>query len=230
MACSRLEALAGRIPQAAVIADIGCDHGLLCDILLAARPQLKVIASDVSRPSLDKARRRLGSRYAPERFDVRLGDGLSVLSWGEADIAVIAGMGGHAIIRILTQEPQARGMKGLMLSPHTNAEALRTFVRRGDYTAEKEWILYERGRFYPLLFVRPGGRPEEPDPFWDWAGRPDDRTDPVVRRYFRDLREKTAAAYRGARGHDPVRAALLEERLIRLKRESDGYERTAESN
>ena len=52
------EALAGR--EAPVAADVGCDHGLLTAKLLEIVPGLTMLASDVSAPSLEKARRLLG--------------------------------------------------------------------------------------------------------------------------------------------------------------------------
>ena len=43
-----------------------------------------------------------------DQIDFRLGDGLSVLRPGEAEVIVIAGMGGDAIVDILSAAPWSR--------------------------------------------------------------------------------------------------------------------------
>ena len=54
------EALTGM--ERPVAADIGCDHGFLTAKLLETVPNLTMLASDVSAPSLEKARRLLAVR------------------------------------------------------------------------------------------------------------------------------------------------------------------------
>ena len=54
------EALTGM--ERPVAADIGCDHGFLTAKLLETVPNLTMLASDVSAPSLEKARRLLAAR------------------------------------------------------------------------------------------------------------------------------------------------------------------------
>ena len=53
-----LEAVTGR--EAPCAADVGCDHGFLTAGLLERCPSLTILASDVSAPSLQKARELLG--------------------------------------------------------------------------------------------------------------------------------------------------------------------------
>ena len=49
---------------------------------------------------------------------VRFGNGLAVLSPGEVDTVVIAGMGGSSIIEILEQEPEVtHSLQRLILQP-----------------------------------------------------------------------------------------------------------------
>lgn len=219
MAYGRLRALAAHIPPAGVIADIGCDHGLLCDLLLKTRPDVKVIAADISAPSLEKARRLL-ARHDPSRFDLRLGDGLSVLGKAEADLIVICGVGGPAMTAMLHRAPDLAGASALFLSPHGRAEDVRAYLHQTGIRIRDEWIVEERGRFYPVLLAEPGGRPYTGDPFWNWIGQAlREKQDPVIRAYVRDLKKKTAAGLAGARFHDPVRAALLYGRLQKLREE-----------
>ena len=61
------EALTGM--ECPVAADIGCDHGFLTAKLLETVPNLTMLASDVSAPSLEKARRLLAARGLSGRGD-----------------------------------------------------------------------------------------------------------------------------------------------------------------
>ena len=63
------EALAGI--ERPVAADIGCDHGFLTAKLLETVPNLTMLASDVSAPSLEKARRLLAERGLTDRAALR---------------------------------------------------------------------------------------------------------------------------------------------------------------
>lgn len=220
MAGKRLRAIASLAPPCRVAADIGCDHGLLSDLLLSMHRGLFVIASDVSSPSLQKARRLLQTRHSAARFDLRLGSGLRVLSRHEADLIIIAGVGGRNIIGMLEEAPGAQGAASLLLSPHRNDSELRTYLFTHGYEIADEWILRERGRFYPLLLVHPGSGSGEEDPFWHWIGRPlKEKRDAVTSAYIRAAAQRTAAALRCAEGHDIHKAAQLQARLMRLNKE-----------
>ena len=80
---------------AGVVADIGCDHGQLCCALLQRDAEARCVASDVSAPSLQKARELAQAVGLVERISFRCGDGLSVLEAGEAEAVALLGMGGR---------------------------------------------------------------------------------------------------------------------------------------
>ena len=54
---ARLGTIAAMVPRCRAVADIGCDHGFLTAKLLETVPNLTMLASDVSAPALEKARR-----------------------------------------------------------------------------------------------------------------------------------------------------------------------------
>ena len=76
------------------VADIGSDHGRLAVALLQQGAAERVIACDISAPSLEKARALCGRCGLGGRMDFRVADGLGGLHPGEADALVMAGMGG----------------------------------------------------------------------------------------------------------------------------------------
>lgn len=146
----RLSAICSLVSPAPIIADVGCDHGSVASYCLGNRLAEKVIASDVSEACLGKAKRLIG-----ERSDVEyvLCDGIRY----ECDEAIIAGMGGMLISRILREAhalPQT-----LILSPHTDFyECRRTVIELG-YGIDRDISVEERKKYYAVIrAVKGGGR------------------------------------------------------------------------
>ena len=96
------------------------------------------------------SRRVLFGADAPlaERIDLRLGDGLTPLVPGEADVLIIAGMGGALMQRILREgEAAARAAVRLILSPQSELEQFRRFLRDENYFIERERLVEEDGKY-----------------------------------------------------------------------------------
>ena len=102
----RLKTIAEEIEKGETMADIGTDHGFLPIYLWEAGLCPKVIMTDISRGSLSKADENCRSLHPETEFDLRLGSGLEVLSCGEVDSVVIAGMGGILMTEILGADVQ----------------------------------------------------------------------------------------------------------------------------
>lgn len=133
------------------LADIGCDHGKVSVACLLAGKVEKVIACDISEPSLNKAI-DLAKRCKVNNIEFRVGDGLNVIKDGEADCVVIAGMGGKEIISILSYLPQ--GIKSLVLSPHKNVIELREFLSDKCIYIDKDYIVKDGKKFYDVIVAR----------------------------------------------------------------------------
>lgn len=163
----RLEALAAWLP-AGPVADIGCDHGLLAAYLAAER---RVIAMDISDAALAKTR-GLAERFGLSLLEIRKSDGFSALRAGEARSAVIAGLGGEAIARILREgESVARSLERLALQPMQGQAELRGWLHESGFAVTDERIVRD-GRLFELLLVEPGaeltGLPADwPEGFYD---------------------------------------------------------------
>ena len=88
----RLAAAAELVRPGQPVADIGCDHGKLTAVLAASGRYPKVIGADLRPGPLSKARQTLEHANCQDRAELRLGDGLSVLSAGEVGSIVLAGI------------------------------------------------------------------------------------------------------------------------------------------
>lgn len=139
------------------IGDIGCDHGYISYALLEEHLAEKVIASDISAPSLEKARSLLSSSFPKESFDIRLGDGLKPMLLGELNAAIIMGMGGRLIADIIENDrKKADSLDYLILQPMQGAEDLFDYLNASGYALIQSDLVEERGKFYPVLKVKIG--------------------------------------------------------------------------
>lgn len=148
---TRLDAVCGLIPDCRLLIDVGCDHGLVAEYACKSGRVARVIASDVSAASLQKAERRLAGCTGVE---TRLGDGLQVLRPDERpDVIVMAGMGGGLIVDML------RGYAGgatLVLGAQSETYRLRTFLIESGYRITDDAVVEDRRKFYDVLRAVPG--------------------------------------------------------------------------
>lgn len=92
----RLQAAADMINGSHLAADIGCDHGRLSVALLQQGRADRVIASDISAPSLQKATELAALCGLGSRLTTVLSDGMAHLGPDEADAIAICGHGRRA--------------------------------------------------------------------------------------------------------------------------------------
>ena len=137
--------------------DIGCDHGYISHALLEANRAEKVIATDISLPSLNKAASLLSGSFKG-RFETRLGDGFTPMAPGEIQGAIIMGMGGLLIADILSRgRDVADALDWCIVQPMQGAEDLFDYISRGGFRLLEADLVEERGKFYPLMKIAPGG-------------------------------------------------------------------------
>ena len=136
-----------RIGTNDTILDIGCDHGILEAALIERDQAHRVIAADISLASLEKARRLAAELGIEDRVECRLGDGFSVVREDDAiDAAVIAGIGGFVIARLLEEgKTQAQKIGRLILLPSCDAEALRDYLRKSGWACVREELIEDAG-------------------------------------------------------------------------------------
>lgn len=107
-------------------ADIGCDHGKLAYYLVGTDRAEKVIATDISEGSLQKATELAAENGVERRMPTRLGDGLDPIASGEVDTVIIAGLGGDVIADIIKRAyVKGKRFANYVLSPNTHPEKVR---------------------------------------------------------------------------------------------------------
>jgi tRNA (adenine22-N1)-methyltransferase len=134
------------------VADVGAGDGQLARHL-AARG-LRVVATERRPASFARL------HAAVPQVDCRLGEGLRVLVPGEVEGAVIAGMGGHSIGRILAGAPAlARSLEWLVLQPQQHADRLSGWLAEAGFAVLKRTIAVQGRHSYTVLLVTAHERP-----------------------------------------------------------------------
>lgn len=154
----RLHKAAMLFPACAYGADIGADHGRLSCFLLAKHRCERMCISDLSAPSLEKAKRLMALHGFTDRADFAVGDGLKVLDQ-KADAVAILGMGGKTIAHILQEGRDKLKGATLILSAHTEISALRRTLGEIQYHLDAEDIARAGDRYYVMMRAVPGEKP-----------------------------------------------------------------------
>ena len=153
----RLQAVVGLVTPGSIVCDAGCDHGYVSIYLVQSKASPKVIAMDIRKDPLSRAREHIRQYGLESYIETRLSDGGEALKLGEADTLILAGMGGRLMQDILTRGREKIGrMKEVILQPHSELAGFRKFLRENSFEIVKEDMVYEDGKFYPMMCVVPG--------------------------------------------------------------------------
>lgn len=134
------------------VADIGTDHGYLSIYLYQNDITKSVIASDVKTGPLQKAAENIELYGLSQEIDLRLSDGLKMYEPGEVDSIVMAGMGGNLVIDIISESMEVcEKAKELILQPQSDVSKVRHFLQENNYMIISESMVYEEGKFYPMM-------------------------------------------------------------------------------
>lgn len=145
------------IPNCSCLADVGTDHAYIPILAISKGKCQKAIATDINKGPVDRADKNIREHSMENRIHTRLGPGLSVLKEGEADIIVIAGMGGNMISDILSQDiRKARTVKTLILQPMTHQDVLRKALSNLGFKIIDEELVREDRRYYQIIMATSG--------------------------------------------------------------------------
>lgn len=152
----RLRAIADMVTEGYRVADIGTDHGYIPIYLIQSGKIPCALAMDVNQGPLERAKEHIFRMGLEDRIEVRLSDGFSALERDEADSAVVAGMGGALMIRILREgKDRTVDLKELILQPQSEISSVRKEIRRLGFKVRDEEMVKEDGKYYPIMRIVP---------------------------------------------------------------------------
>ena len=146
----RLSTIAEMLGHCPVCADIGSDHGRLGAFLLQGGQCEHICLTDISAPSLDKARRLIALLGLQEQASFYVGDGAQIID-RKLDAAVIAGMGGETIAEIIEGSKGKLDGARLILQPNVAAPDLRRRINACGWRIIDERLVRDGRRIYLML-------------------------------------------------------------------------------
>ena len=132
----RLKLAVSFIEKGRKVADIGTDHGYLPIHLIREGVSCEVIAADMRKNPLEKAKKNAESYMVADKISFRLSDGLSSFDKGEVNAYVICGMGGTVIKKILQKAlAEDKLMSGISLCyrHRLTVKCLENFFMKMDF-------------------------------------------------------------------------------------------------
>ena len=148
----RLQAVADLVTAHYKLADIGTDHAYIPIYLTQQKKITEAVALDVNEGPLQRAEEHIRENGLEAEIETRLSNGFQALQPGEVQSAVIAGMGGGLVIRILTEgEEVVRKLEECILQPQSEIEKVRAFLLEKGYEFLEEDMVCEEGKYYPMM-------------------------------------------------------------------------------
>ncbi len=173
----RLLAVARLVTPVKVVADVGTGDALLACHLVRTGRARRVIATDARPGPLEQARAVVAGAGLAGSVELRLGEGLAALRPGEAETAVLAGMGARTLVAALEAAPAVLAGMGartlvaaleaapavlaelrrLVLQPNGDPGFIRGWLLAHRWRLVEEDLVLDRGRFYQVLAAEPAG-------------------------------------------------------------------------
>lgn len=148
----RLQAVADLVTAEGVLADIGTDHAYLPIYLIQKKKIRRALALDVREGPLHRAKEHIDQYGMGDYIEIRLSDGAKEILPGEADILVLAGMGGGLMERIIDREKEVFfRAKEVILQPQSEQERLRRYLTLEGWSILAEDMVKEDGKYYPMM-------------------------------------------------------------------------------
>lgn len=152
---ARLSLIIDMLPPSRIIADIGTDHGRLGAQLILSGKCDKIWFSDISAPSLDKARALCKRLSLTKQSEFFVSDGAKAFPHAP-DAAVIAGMGGATISEIIRGAGEKLKGSTLVLQPNVYIYEVRKTLCECGYKIIDEKCVIAAKRKYILICAAPG--------------------------------------------------------------------------
>ncbi|MBE6763216.1 MAG: SAM-dependent methyltransferase [Ruminococcaceae bacterium] len=220
MTDQRLLCAASMVRAGGVLADIGTDHAHLPVWLIQNGICQKAIAADIGEGPAASARRTVQEAGLSACIEVRVGDGLSVLSPEEATEIVIAGMGGETIAQILAAAPWLKdGVdRRLVLQPMTKTVELREWLYQNGFSIEEEHLIRDGRHLYCVMAASFAAAPPPASVLAPYVGGlSDEEGAPYFAHQAAHLRRRAAGLRAGGQTEQAASlealAAALEERI-----------------
>lgn len=143
----KLIAIASLIEPEDIVIDIGCDHAYLPIYLKKEKLCKEVYASDISENVIKIAKENIMKKNT--NIEVYLSDGFKGIQNNKINTAIISGMGTSTILNIINDAP--KNIEKYIISSNNDYEVLRKEMLKKDFYIQKEIVVKERDKYYPII-------------------------------------------------------------------------------
>lgn len=179
----RLRAIAAKIPTGSIPVDVGTDHCYIPIYLVKNRICPKAIATEINVGPYQRAIEMVEREGLLGKIDVRLGDGLKVIKPGEANVVVIAGMGGFSIIEILKKSPEVlAAIDLLVLQPMLAQDRVRKYLLNSGYMIKDEDLVEESSQIHEIILAISGNQALQDEMYFEIGYRLFEKRHPLLGR------------------------------------------------
>ena len=158
----RLTRVSSFVPNGSKVCDVGSDHAYLPVYLIQNDQITSAIAGEVIEGPYLSAKQTVRDYRLENRIEVRLGDGLQILTKEDDVTAVtICGMGGELISRILEagySGGHLNGRERLILQPNVAEHFVREWLMNHSYRIVQETVVEDNHRLYEIIVAEPVGK------------------------------------------------------------------------
>ena len=149
----RIETLCSFLKASNSFADVGCDHGYVSQYVLKNNLSERVILSDISAPSLQKAKDLLLEYLQNGRAIAVCGDGFFGVP-KDTEQVLIAGMGGFEIVLILSDEKYGFMPERFIFQPMKDSALVREYLLKNGGFIERDFTFFADKKFYDVIVGR----------------------------------------------------------------------------
>lgn len=158
---NRLKKIAELVDFGATVIDVGTDHGYVPNFLCEKKISSDIIATDISKNSLEKSI-ELTKKMGNEKF-IR-----NILANGivkkNRDNIIIAGLGGIQIAEIILNSIEiSKSAKKLILQPMQKTNILRRELNNMGFEIIDEEIIFEDDRYFEIIIAKFNGKKKSLD-------------------------------------------------------------------
>jgi len=150
---NRLKNIYNFIDRKDKVIDVGCDHALLSIYLYLNKKNKYIVASDINKKPLEKAIQNIKKYNIEDKIKVVCQDGIENVF--KCDTAVLSGMGTNTILKILNNK-NVKKLNKLIISSNNDYYLLRKVMNKKGFCIEEETIVYEKGKYYPIIVYKRG--------------------------------------------------------------------------
>ena len=155
----RLQAIFDMVHAPCILADIGCDHGLLPIALVKNGKCSKAYACDVRSGPLSRAKDAIKAAGVEKQVIPVLCDGLQDVG-SDVNAIVIAGMGYDTIVHILEQDLEKTSQfQQIILQCNGRVEELRQWISDHGFRIDEERIVKDKHYYQMISMHREPGEP-----------------------------------------------------------------------